>query len=194
MKLCHFVCISCTRFAKCWLRQNYCDFCTFLCLLCRFLRMEDLPVVRLKLLWTMNWTWTDPVTVGPPSAGQRVTRAACNRPQLSFPIRMFLLRKTNEKSLTSQPVCNVERRKGFRGILSATGLIRDGKLRFENSFSCAFANISQSELLLCHVASVMRYLGLGFKHGSVIWWGWWTTDELWTLFALCERVCVSYEC
>lgn len=95
-------------------------------------------------------------------AGQRVTRAACNRPRLSFPIQMCLLRKTNEKSLTLQPVCNVKDSVGFC-------LIRDGKLRFEDSYLCAFANISQSESLLCHVASVMRYLGLGFKHGSVIW-------------------------
>lgn len=37
----------------------------------------------------------------------------------------------------------------------------------------------------------MRHLGLGVKHsGSVICWGWWTTNELWTLFALCGRECV----
>lgn len=37
----------------------------------------------------------------------------------------------------------------------------------------------------------MRHLGLGVKHsGSVIFWGWWTTNELWTLFALYGRECV----
>lgn len=58
---------------------------------------------------------------------------------------------------------------------------------------CQFG-VSAASLLPRSVGSVMRYFGLGFKRGSVIWWGWWTVSELWTLFALYERlrVCVFW--
>lgn len=55
----------------------------------------------------VNWTWTDPFTIWPPPAGQRVTRAVSNHPetpQSSFPIHKFLLQTVNEISLTLQPV------------------------------------------------------------------------------------------
>lgn len=147
----------------------------------------------------MNWTWTDPFTIRPPSAGQRVTRAVSSHPetpQLSIPIHMFLLQKINEKLLTLQRFYNVVLLIPWyhqRDWSKMEG--RDVGIHIHSRVLQITRNLTKSTslLLLCHVASVMRHLGLGFKHGSVIWCGWWTTDELWTLFALCERVCVSYE-
>lgn len=162
-------------------------------LLCSFLRMEDLPVVRLKLLWTMNWTWTDPVTIGPPSAGQRVTRAACNRPQLSFPIQMFLLQKTNEKSLTSQLVCNVECRKGFSGILSAAGLIRDGKLRFWGFIFVCFCKYLAIRVAAvpCSVCNEIPWVRLQTRISHLMR----VVNNRWTLNSVCplwKGVCVLW--
>lgn len=106
----------------------------------------------------MNWTWTDPFTIRPPSAGQRVTRAVSNHPetpQLSIPIHMFLLQKINEKFLTLQPVCNVSIMlyRWFHDISNGIDLRwKDVMLGF--IFTLGFANNSQFDEVYIPVAVV----------------------------------------
>lgn len=125
LKCCRFVWTTCM--GSCWPQSTMLTMAellrvlhffmlitAMLSLLCCFLRqgvLQELPVVLLVTVWEpMNWTWTDPFTIWPPPAGQRVTRADSNHPetpQSSLPIHKFLLQTINEISLTLQPVCNI---------------------------------------------------------------------------------------